>query len=81
MDRKILKVIFDYYSGGPVGIEALAATLSEDRSTLEDVFEPYLLKEGYLIRTPRGREISKKAIEHLGLSKNKKDESRTEFNV
>lgn len=53
-----------------MGIEALSATLSEDRSTLEDVFEPYLLKEGYLIRTPRGREISKKAIEHLGL-KNK----------
>jgi Holliday junction DNA helicase RuvB len=67
MDRKLLKVIYDYYGGGPVGIDALSATLSEDRTTLEDVFEPYLLKEGYLIRTPRGREISKKALSHLGL--------------
>lgn len=67
MDRRILKVIFDYYGGGPVGIDALSATLSEDRSTLEDVYEPYLLKEGYLIRTPRGREISKKTKDHLGL--------------
>lgn len=66
MDRRILKVIHDYYGGGPVGIDALSATLSEDRSTLEDVYEPYLLKEGYLVRTPRGREISKKAMEHMG---------------
>lgn len=61
MDRKILTVISDYYSGGPVGIEALAATLGEDRQTLEEVYEPYLLKEGFLLRTPRGREISEKA--------------------
>ena len=65
MDRKILSVIQDYYGGGPVGIEALCATLSEDRSTIEDVFEPYLLKEGFILRTPRGREISEKAKEHL----------------
>ncbi len=65
MDRKILRVIEDYYGGGPVGIDALSATLSEDRTTIEDVYEPYLLKEGYLIRTPRGREISTKAREHL----------------
>jgi len=65
MDRKILEVIRDYYSGGPVGIEALCATLSEDRTTIEDVYEPYLLKEGFLIRTPRGREISEKAREVL----------------
>lgn len=65
MDRKILEVIRDYYSGGPVGIEALCATLSEDRTTIEDVYEPYLLKEGFLIRTPRGREISEKAREIL----------------
>jgi len=68
MDRKILKVIFDYYGGGPVGIEALCATLGEERSTVEDVFEPYLLKEGYLIRTPRGRELSDKGREHISLS-------------
>ena len=61
MDRKILQVINEYYSGGPVGIEALCATLGEDRTTIEDVYEPYLLKEGFLLRTPRGREISDKA--------------------
>lgn len=60
MDRKILKVIRDYYNGGPVGIEALCATLGEDRSTVEDVFEPYLLKEGLIIRTPRGRSLGER---------------------
>lgn len=65
MDRKILEVIQGYYAGGPVGIETLCATLSEDRSTIEDVYEPYLLKEGYLLRTARGRMNSDKAREHL----------------
>ncbi|MBL6988581.1 MAG: Holliday junction branch migration DNA helicase RuvB [Bacteriovoracaceae bacterium] len=68
MDRKILQVIQEYYGGGPVGIEALCATLSEDRGTIEDVYEPYLLKEGYLLRTSRGRTISEKAKKHLGLT-------------
>lgn len=65
MDRKILKVIVDYYKGGPVGIETLCATLAEDRSTIEDVYEPYLLKEGFLLRTPRGREIGQKTRDYL----------------
>jgi Holliday junction DNA helicase RuvB len=65
MDRKILQVIEEYYKGGPVGIETLCATLAEDRTTIEDVYEPYLLKEGFLLRTPRGREISQKSREHL----------------
>ena len=65
MDRKILRVIEDYYKGGPVGIETLCATLAEDRTTIEDVYEPYLLKEGFLLRTPRGREISQKSREHI----------------
>lgn len=65
MDRKILSVIDEYYGGGPVGIEALCATLAEDRTTIEDVYEPFLLKEGFLLRTPRGRMISDKAKEHL----------------
>lgn len=60
MDRKILQVIQDHYNGGPVGIDALAATLGEDKGTVEDVYEPYLLKEGFLIRTPRGRMIGRK---------------------
>ncbi len=65
MDRKILQVIEEYYKGGPVGIETLCATLAEDRTTIEDVYEPYLLKEGFLLRTPRGREISQKSRDHL----------------
>jgi len=65
MDRKILEVIQNYYAGGPVGIEALCATLSEDRSTIEDVYEPYLLKEGFLIRSPRGRMNSEKGTKHI----------------
>ncbi len=65
MDRRILSVIQEYYGGGPVGIEALCATLAEDRTTIEDVYEPFLLKEGLLLRTPRGREISSKAQDHL----------------
>jgi Holliday junction DNA helicase RuvB len=60
MDRKIISVIEEYYSGGPVGIDALCATLGEDRTTIEDVYEPYLLKEGFLIRTPRGRMVGKR---------------------
>ncbi len=65
MDRKILSVIKDFYGGGPVGIEALCATLSEERSTIEDVYEPYLLKEGFLLRTSRGRVISQMAQDHI----------------
>jgi len=65
MDRRILAVVEEYYNGGPVGIEALCATLGEDRGTIEDVYEPFLLKHGFLLRTPRGRMISDKAKEHL----------------
>lgn len=65
MDRKILKTILNTYNSGPVGIEALSATLGEDRQTLEEVYEPFLLKEALLLRTPRGRVISEKAITHL----------------
>lgn len=66
MDRKILNVMKNYYQGGPVGIEALSATLGEDKQTIEDVYEPYLLKEGLILRTPRGRTLSEKATRHLG---------------
>lgn len=65
MDRKILDVIRDYYNSGPVGIEALSATIGEDRQTIEEVYEPYLLKEGFLMRTPRGRMLSEKGQEHF----------------
>ena len=65
MDRKILSVMKNYYQGGPVGIEALSATLGEDKQTIEEVYEPYLLKEGLILRTPRGRTLSDKALAHL----------------
>ena len=66
VDRRMLKVIFLNYNGGPVGLEALAATLNEEVDTLEDVVEPYLLKAGLLRRTSRGREATAAAKEHLG---------------
>ena len=67
MDRKFLSAIIDKFSGGPVGIETLSAALREERDTLEDVYEPYLLQEGFIERTPRGRLATKHAYQHLGL--------------
>ncbi len=67
MNRRFLRVIIETYAGGPVGIEALAATLSEPRDTLEDVIEPFLLQNGFLARTARGRIATGRAYEHLGI--------------
>ncbi len=66
MDRRLLSVIIEHYDGGPVGVETLAAALSEPRDTIEDVYEPYLLQQGLLGRTPRGRVATRLAYEHLG---------------
>lgn len=68
MDRMILRTIIEKYDGGPVGIETLAAAVSEERDTLEDVYEPYLIQVGFLHKTPRGRLATRLAYEHLGLS-------------
>lgn len=68
LDRKFLKAIIDFYKGGPVGIEAIAATLHEESDTLVDVVEPYLLKTGFLTRTSSGRKVTEKAFQHFGLS-------------
>ena len=65
MDRKILLAIIDKFDGGPVGIETIAAAVSEPRDTLEDVYEPYLIQNGFLMRTPRGRVATRRAFEHL----------------
>jgi Holliday junction DNA helicase RuvB len=65
MDRKIIETMSKYYNGGPVGIDALCATLGEDRGTVEDVYEPYLLKEGFIMRTARGRILSERAVNSL----------------
>jgi len=68
LDRSVLRALANVYDGGPAGIEAIAATLGEERDTLEDVVEPYLLQIGFMRRTKRGREITARACEHLGLS-------------
>ncbi|MFB0920886.1 MAG: Holliday junction branch migration DNA helicase RuvB [Oscillospiraceae bacterium] len=67
LDRRMLRSIIEFYGGGPVGLETLAATINEESVTLEDVYEPYLLQQGFLTRTPRGRCITKKAYDHLGI--------------
>jgi len=69
MDRRLLSVILEDYDGGPVGVETLAAALGEPRDTIEDVYEPYLLQQGFLGRTPRGRIATKRAYEHFGLKR------------
>ncbi|OGX41390.1 MAG: Holliday junction DNA helicase RuvB [Omnitrophica WOR_2 bacterium RIFCSPHIGHO2_02_FULL_68_15] len=68
VDRRVLRAIVETYRGGPVGIEALAATINEEADTITDVIEPYLLKAGLLRRTPRGREVTRAAAEHLRLA-------------
>ena len=67
MDRKLLLTIIEKFQGGPVGIDSLAAALSEERGTLEDVIEPYLIQEGFIMRTPRGRVAMHNAYRHFGL--------------
>jgi Holliday junction DNA helicase RuvB len=68
MDRKFLSTIIEKFNGGPVGIETISAALREERDTLEDVYEPYLLQEGLLERTPRGRLATRHAYQHLGMN-------------
>ncbi len=68
MDRRYLACIADNYGGGPVGAETLAAALAEERDTIEDVIEPYLIQQGFLLRTPRGRALAERAYRHLGLA-------------
>ena len=66
VDRRFLTVLIEIYGGGPAGIQAIAAAVGEDRGTLEDLYEPYLLQEGFLQRTPRGRVATRRAYDHLG---------------
>jgi Holliday junction DNA helicase RuvB len=74
IDRRLLDVIYTSYNGGPVGIDALASSLSEETDTIQDVVEPYLLKIGFLRRTARGRELTDKALEYLGKKTEKQKE-------
>jgi Holliday junction DNA helicase RuvB len=69
MDRAILLTIVDKFDGGPVGVESLAAAIGEERDTIEDVYEPYLLQEGFIARTAKGRVATPRAYSHLGRTK------------
>ncbi|MNI94888.1 Holliday junction ATP-dependent DNA helicase RuvB [compost metagenome] len=68
MDRKLLEAIIHKFDGGPVGVDSLAAAIGEERDTIEDVIEPYLIQHGYLQRTPRGRTATLSTWRHLGLA-------------
>ena len=67
MDRRLLLAMIDKFDGGPVGVDSLAAAISEERGTIEDVLEPYLIQQGYIMRTPRGRVVTRLAYQHFGM--------------
>ncbi|HOK40496.1 MAG TPA: Holliday junction branch migration DNA helicase RuvB [bacterium] len=73
MDRKLLEIIINKYNGGPVGLSTLAVSLNEEKETIEEVYEPYLIQIGFLKRTTRGREATESAYKHIGISYNKKN--------
>jgi len=73
MDRRYLKTVAVSYGGGPVGVETLAAALSEPRDAIEDIIEPFLIQQGFLQRTPRGRLLTPHAFRHLGLAEPARD--------
>jgi Holliday junction DNA helicase RuvB len=66
MDNKILMTLLDKFNGGPVGLTTVATAVGEDAGTIEEVYEPFLIQEGFLIRTPRGRQLTDKTYQHLG---------------
>jgi Holliday junction DNA helicase RuvB len=68
MDRRVLQTIIEKFDGGPVGVESLSAAIGEERGTIEDVIEPYLIQQGFIMRTARGRVATKNAYLHFGLS-------------
>lgn len=70
MDRRLLSALIDKFAGGPVGVDSLAAAISEERGTIEDVLEPYLIQQGFIMRTPRGRIATERAYQYLGLKPN-----------
>ena len=67
LDRRLLLSVLEKFDGGPVGVDSLAAAIGEERGTIEDVLEPYLIQQGYLMRTPRGRVATKTTYRHFGM--------------
>jgi Holliday junction DNA helicase RuvB len=76
LDRRLLLTLMEKFEGGPVGVDSLAAALSEERGTIEDVLEPYLIQQGYLMRTSRGRMATRMAYEHFGLKSPKRGQQQ-----
>ena len=76
LDRRYLTTIADNYGGGPVGVDTMAAALSEPRDAIEDIIEPYLIQKGFIQRTPRGRLLTSHAFKHLGLAEPARDPSQ-----
>ena len=74
MDRRLILTLIEKFEGGPVGVESLAAAIGEERGTIEDVIEPYLIQQGFMMRTPRGRVVTSRAYLHLGLKHSKQSE-------
>ena len=75
IDRKLLRTIIDKFSGGPVGINTIAAAISEEKDAIEDMYEPFLIQIGFLNRTPRGRVATQLAYEHFGITPNRRQSS------
>lgn len=76
MDRRLLLTLIEKFAGGPVGVDSLAAAISEERDTIEDVLEPYLIQQGFIARTPRGRIVTQLAYDHFGIGKKSQDTDR-----
>ena len=81
LDREILRTIIERFDGGPVGIDTIAASIGEERVTIEDVYEPYLIQAGFLHRTQKGRVVSKKAYQHLGIAYDQDEEEQISISI
>ena len=81
MDRKLLLTVIEKFDGGPVGVDNLAAAIGEERGTIEDVLEPYLIQQGFLMRTPRGRMATRNAYLHFGLRAPQRSEPNERDNL
>ncbi|MGH8398930.1 MAG: Holliday junction DNA helicase RuvB C-terminal domain-containing protein, partial [Gammaproteobacteria bacterium] len=79
LDRKLLLAVIEKFDGGPVGVDSLAAAIGEERGTIEDVLEPFLIQQGYLMRTARGRMATKTAYQHFGLTPPRREPSADLF--
>ena len=80
MDRRLVMTMIEKFEGGPVGVDSLAAAISEERDTIEDVLEPYLIQQGFIMRTPRGRVVTHLAYRHFGIKPSRKIEDLFDSN-